>query len=77
MIYPGNWRFLQQEDVLRKDITNFPSKLKDISPPPKVKTTAYVHKANNKYLKAKTSQAKKKQLCKYVLIIKIVCADIM
>ena len=39
-------RFLEKDDDLRDDTTNYPSKFDDFSSPPELKTTDYVDAAN-------------------------------
>lgn len=56
MIYPGNRCFLTNEDPLRRDRTNFPTKNTDDRAPPVIKTTKYVDDANAAYTKAKSKQ---------------------
>lgn len=50
MVYPGNRRFLREDDPLRLDEKNYPTKAKDLSLPPEMKTT------NKKYCGAFSSR---------------------
>ena len=56
IVYPGNRRFLEKDDDLRDDTTNYPSKFDDFSSPPELKTTDYVDAANQNYAAALTNQ---------------------
>lgn len=60
IVYLGNRCFLEENDVLRTDTTKFPAKKKISSPPPEMKTTEYVDKANDKYCAAETTQERTK-----------------
>lgn len=54
MVYLGNRCFLKEGDNLREDTANYPSKSKDFSSSPTLKTTEYVDAANVQYEAAHT-----------------------
>lgn len=58
IIYPGNRYFLQKNDVLRDDSTNFPQKIPDSNGPPSLKTTTYINAANTAYVAASNKRDK-------------------
>lgn len=60
MVYPGNRCFLKEDDDLRDDTTNYPSKSDNLFSPPELKTTEYVDAANQMYAAAHTSQERTK-----------------
>lgn len=69
-ILPASWRtfqnsaknyisyFLQENDVLRDDSTNFPQKIPDSNGPPSLKTTTYINAANTAYVAASNKRDK-------------------
>ena len=49
MVYPGNRRFLPQNDTQRTDCANYPSQTAETDTPPPMKTMEYIDKANDAY----------------------------
>ena len=59
MVYPGNRRFLPQDNPMRTDARNFPSKAIDEDVPPEAKDMQYVDLVNE-YAKASSLVEKKR-----------------
>ena len=49
MVYPGNRRFLPQNDRQRTNVRSYPSQAADARPPPQIKTMQYIDEANEKF----------------------------
>ena len=60
IIYPGNRSFLNKDDNLRLDASNFPEKGVDLADPPEIKTMEYVNQAIANYTAEDSNEAKKK-----------------
>jgi len=62
MVYPGNRRFLPQNDRQRTNVRSYPSQAADVRPPPQIKTMQFIDEANEKF--ETTNGVERKELVK-------------